>query len=72
MVGGVGTNDVYKCGSLEVRRNLHSGMNETLLATDGSQCLFLSLLSRHYLPPVAASGEKDESDVRTSRTVQKG
>ena len=32
----------------------------------------LKRLSRHYLPPVAASGEKDESEVRTSRTVQKG
>ena len=32
----------------------------------------LARLSRHYLPPVAASGEKDESEVRTSRTVQKG
>ena len=32
----------------------------------------LSRLSRHYLPPVAASGEKDESEVRTLRTVQKG
>ena len=31
----------------------------------------LGLLSRHWLPPVAASGEKDESEVRTSRAVQK-
>ena len=35
--------------------------------------LFFCLLrlSRHYLPPVAASGEKDESEVRTSRAIQK-
>ena len=32
----------------------------------------LSRLSRHYLPPVGASGEKDESEVRKSRAVQKG
>ena len=31
----------------------------------------LERLSRHYLPPVAASGEKDESEVRTSGAVQK-
>ena len=30
----------------------------------------LSRLSRHYLPPVAASGEKDESEVRTSRRLK--
>ena len=36
--------------------------------------LFFCLLrlSRHYLPPVADYGEKDEREVRRSRTVQKG
>ena len=34
--------------------------------------LCLERLSRHYLPPVAASGEKDESEVRTSHTIPKG
>ena len=39
----------------------------------GSRFFFgLERLGRHYLPPVAASGEKDESEVRKSRTVQKG
>ena len=33
---------------------------------------FLTRLSRHYLPPVAASGEKDESEVRTSRLYRRG
>ena len=42
-------------------------------SSTSSQSIFcLKRLSRHYLPPVAASGEKDESEVRTSRTVQKG
>ena len=48
------------------------GGNRELTKTVSLTAFFcLGCLSRHYLPPVAASGEKDESEVRTSRAVQK-
>ena len=45
------------------------GSPECLMRADILFCL--GRLSRHYLPPVAVSGEKEESEVRTSRAVQK-
>ena len=52
----------------------HPGAFNDLFPMLGSSLVLFCLkrLSRHYLLLVAASGEKDESEVRTSRTVQRG
>ena len=52
--------EINRPHALQVRRIL-----VTLLAF-----FCLERLSRHQLPPVAASGEKDESEIRTQRAVQ--
>ena len=53
--------------------DLHVAPPRVQLISAALRLLFffcLKRLSRHYLPPVADYGEKDESEVRKSRTVQ--
>ena len=77
LLGGMRGATVPVSGCLEAANN---GFGAAVASAAGSWSakvpsllLFcLKRLSRHYLPPVAASGEKDESEVRTSRTIQKG
>ena len=59
-------------GASSTLRGSHLGLSPTRHCRWQVRFFCLKRLSRHYLPPVAASGEKDESEVRTSRTAQKG